>query len=298
MPADYTHYIFADKLIKKDYKKIATLASQGPDIFFFYGLALIPRKKGKEVRHFGHLLHNINPLNVYSYLIDYSLKQDKKTQNILLSFTKGFIYHYTLDRKIHPFVLDKTDYNNPNKKKKKISIEHQYLETSIDTLLEEIEGYKLEPNSMYDIPIEQVTLVSVMLSNMAKEVFNVDYIKDDTYLKAFKDYRKIKKILYSKRGKKKKIFDIFFKNTPLGSMSHPLKVKDDYKDALNKKREIWINPNDKKKRTDTVLELFENAKFDALIVDEIINKAIKNKDYKSDLKFFINNLNHLGLTVK
>ncbi len=298
MPADYTHYIFADKLIKKDNKKIATLASQGPDIFFFYGLALTPRKNGKEIRHFGHLLHNINPVEVYSYLIDYSLKQDKNTKNILLAFTKGFIYHYTLDRKIHPFVLTKTDYDNPNKKKKKISIEHQYLEAAIDTLLAKEEGYILEPNSMYDVPIEQITLVSVMLSNLAKEVFNVDYIKDDTYLKAFKDYRRIKKIFYSKKGKKKKIYDLFFRNTPLSSMSHPLTVKEPYEDALNKKREIWINPNNKKKQTESVLELFEAAKYDALIVDEIINKALKKKDYKADLKFFINNLNHLGLFVK
>jgi len=298
MPADYMHYIFADKTIKKGQKKIATLASQGPDIFFFYGLVLLPRKNGKEIRKFGHLLHRINPFEVYNYLINYSLAQEKKKQDILLSFTKGFIYHYTLDRKMHPYVLDKSGHNDINKKRKKVSIDHEYLESAMDVLIANHFEYYLEPNSMYDLPIEQITLVSVMLSNMAKDVFNIDYIKDDTYLKAFKDFKKIKKILYSKNGKKKKIFDFFFRNTPLSAMSHPVRIKEEYLDCLNEKRAAWVCPNTKKKRTESVLELFDAAKIDALMVDEIIKKAVRKEDFTADLKYFIGNINHLGLKFK
>lgn len=104
MPAFITHYLFSKEckqLINNlaDFKvddDIVALGSQGPDIFFFTNPFSI-----KPMRKIGSALHRAKPEDIFNALASYI----RQTNNsIAKSYAYGFILHYALDRKCHPYV--------------------------------------------------------------------------------------------------------------------------------------------------------------------------------------------------
>lgn len=298
MPADYTHYIFSDKIIKKGAKEIANIGSQGPDPLFFYGI-LSFRKNKKEVRKLGHQMHKNSPVEMFNYMLKYAANETNKTKReILFSFIKGQMYHYILDKTVHPYVLAITNYDKKKTSNKESFKQHHVVESNMDVMIAKTFEYNLNPKIVYDVPVVDLKLVSTMFSSMVKEIYKLDCFDDNTYANAVNDTRRIRNILYSKNGKKKKFFDIFFKGTKISSTSHPIEVKEDYKPiCFNEERTLWIDPQSGKKRYESVLELFENAKYTSLIADEIIKKAMKKIDIKPDLIELVSKTDYYGLKI-
>ena len=120
MPAYSTHCIFAKEMMpflrqNADFEineNAVLVGTQGPDIFFFH--RIFPWMKGKSFRKIGSLLHRARPSDILDAMREYcSFSQN---ECIAKSYIYGFILHYALDRKCHPFVYsyqEKMIKNNP-----------------------------------------------------------------------------------------------------------------------------------------------------------------------------------------
>ncbi len=111
MPAFSSHYIFAKELMpfikeNADFtvnEGAVLFGTQGPDIFFSH--RALPWMIGKTLRKTGSLLHRTKPEITVNAMIDYANASPNK--DIAKSYLYGFILHYALDRKCHPFVYAK-----------------------------------------------------------------------------------------------------------------------------------------------------------------------------------------------
>ena len=105
MPSTLTHYVFNKQLINDHkYEDIFLLGGQGADVLFFYGYNLFKRNNVKSIRDIGAKIHQINPDKLYMKMLSYTFLKQAEEKEILLNFTRGFMYHYALDRNIHPYV--------------------------------------------------------------------------------------------------------------------------------------------------------------------------------------------------
>lgn len=291
MPSTLTHYIFNKDLIKDDkYKNIFLLAGQGADTFFFYGYNLLKRENAKKIRDFGYLIHSIDPSDLYMTMLRYAYTKDNSEREILLNFIRGFMYHYALDRNVHPFVFFNTGFPYTNKI---YNESHGKFESILDTLL--LKEYKLNNStrSVLKANKNEIKLCSKMFKYVASNLFNIDYIEDDTYYKAYKDFRFVRLIADSRFGLKKKLFNTFLKHNSINIISQPKKV-DDNKDYLNVSNKEWRNPTSGKIETASLYDLFNKAREDCRIIDTILYNYKDNIVTKRKMDKFTNNINHDG----
>lgn len=293
MPSTLTHYVFNKQLVKdKKYEDIFLLGGQGADIFFFYGYNLLKRENKKEVRQFGYDLHALNPDKLYMEMLKYTFSKKGEEKEILLNFTRGFMYHYALDRKLHPYVFYNTGFPYTNKN---YNVNHSNFESILDTLLMEEYGYKISTRKSLKAPRSQIKLCSEMIANIANEVLDVEVVKKDSYYKAWKDFRLVRLIIDSKWGVKKAIFNKLANKSPINTISQPNKVKDDDKyDYLNTKHNEWTVPSTGELVNDSVKDLINKAVLDTRIIDTIIYNYKDNVVTQRKITKFTDNINHDG----
>ncbi|MGN0521444.1 MAG: zinc dependent phospholipase C family protein [Eubacterium sp.] len=139
MPAFSTHYIFAKEMMPflkeiSDFElneDSVYFATQGPDIFFFH--RVFPWMPGKSLRKAGSLLHRAKPAEIIDAMREY--EKISENPDLAKSYIYGFILHYALDRKCHPFVyslqnkiVEKSPVTNPH-------TAHNTIELAMDSLL-------------------------------------------------------------------------------------------------------------------------------------------------------------------
>ena len=105
MPAFCTHYLFFED--SKEFmrsladfplnEKVCALGSQGADIFFFHKIYFPLCSK----RKIGSALHRAKPEDIFNAFAEYVRKNPDPTAK---SYIYGFILHYALDRRCHPYV--------------------------------------------------------------------------------------------------------------------------------------------------------------------------------------------------
>lgn len=301
MPALYTHYLFASEVMKKDekYPSLYLLASQGPDCFFFYGNSLKIRKDKQIRSSFGHMLHKINIAKTYEQMIRYAL-QDDQNKEMLLSFIRGFMVHYCLDRNAHPYIFYRSGFlkeDDTTHDAKFYSLAHMNFETYIDVLMKEEKAFFKQPKELVNMSKEEGIAVSHMFHQVAKDVFSVD-IGKKTYYQAYKDFRFVEKFLNSKRGGKKRFFAKHMHNTTLFALSYPEGLtNDDIYDYMNHNHQEWKHPVTGKTSHESFLDLFEKAKLDVEKVDEILTNAKAGKNVEKALIDFVSDINHNGTKV-
>lgn len=268
MPSSLTHYGFNkevfDNSIKflKGNEDVYLVGGQGPDPFFFRGI--IPSfncKNAKEIRSYGTKLHKIDPSRVFSLFFKYA--NESECKDVLYAYILGAGLHYILDRKVHPYVFYKTGFSDDKKLKKKYFASHTLFETHLDVLLmdDRYKEYKVKPSDSIKCDEGKIEKVSEMYEYLAKEEVKDSVIDDDAFEDSYKDMVKIEKLLYSRKGVKKWFANSLFKNTPLNTMMHPCKVKDDkQKDYLNLKNNEWKDPSSEEVFGKSVYDLIEEAK--------------------------------------
>ncbi len=320
MPATVTHAFFAKDVFeilpaeirnKIDLDK-AKMYAQSVDSCNFYNLlSLLP---GKEIRGFASYFHNNKSqeffLNVLRFIKDNNI-DDIDT----LSFLFGFICHYTLDSKVHPYIIYRTGkFNKNDPSTYKYNNVHHFMETFID-------------NDM----IKRRMNVNPYSFNICKFVFNLDLFSDDlnkTIDYAFYNTFKIKDMskIYYKSLKQMKLYIKLFRADKYGfkkafyklidsftsqktfrfeaiSYHYPLDDKHDY---LNSEKRLWRNPTtytmvSNESFVDLYLEAIKQTKiivcacFDYLQDKDIeLDKIFDNSSYitgldcskKKELKYF------------
>lgn len=300
MPSVLTHYgfnkeVFDNKIVfLKNNEDIYLVGAQGPDPFFFYGIIpVLKNKNGKMIRAFGNRLHKMDPFKFFEGMFKYA--NSKKEKDVLYSYILGAGLHYLLDRKIHPYVFYKTGFSDDVKKKKKYFVNHTLFETNLDVLLMDgrYKEYKVKPLDSIKCDEEKIEDVSCMYEKISKQVLNVDYVDDDCFEDSYDHMCKIEKLLYSKRGIKKHLVNVLFKNTPFNTMMHPLKVEDNEKiDYLNLNKKVWKDPSSERESYKSFYELLDDAKEEAREWIKIVSEAYEGKEI--DLSSFTKGLIYDG----
>lgn len=293
MPSTLTHYLFNNNLVKDDkYREIFLLGGQGADVFFFYGYNIAKRENTKEIRKFGFNIHAINPDKLYMKMLEYTFTKTGEEHEVLINFVRGFMYHYALDRNVHPYVFYNTGFPYTNSIYNR---NHGNFESIMDTLLMKEYNCHKSTRSVLKAPNKHIKICSKMFSYIDQEIFNENLFDEESYFKAYKDFRFVRLCIDSRFGVKKAIFNTFLKNTSINTASQPKKVKDDdIYDYLNRKNKEWVFPCTGEVKTDSVKELFKKAELDCRIIDNIIYNYKNNIVTQRKLTKFTNNINHDG----
>lgn len=298
MPASLTHYTFVKENINANdyYKNVIELGGQGPDVFFFYGYSLIKRKNIPEIQSFGTLLHHIDIAKSYYFLLKYAKNNEHK--KLLLSYIKGLFMHYVLDRNIHPYVFYRTGFSSDKEKKKDFSLSHVAFETILDVYFSREHHTFNKPSKYIHTKKKYVRIISKMFYELAKHL-NIPFINENSFYLAYKDMRTSQKMLFSRFGIKKYLFNKYMHNTIINAMSMPMKVeKYDSYDFLNKDHNEWADCVYNTKRHESINDLYHNAINELSNLDKILEKTIVGTLLIEDVESFIHGIDHDGFSIK
>lgn len=307
MPGPYTHYLFS-KYNFKGHKKEFYVASQGPDVFFYYGIVnsyplINVAKSKKEIRDFGGYLHTINPSITFAFFINYykNIKDESIKENVL-EFIKGFLSHYVLDRNCHPYIYYETGAPLEDKTKP-YHFYHMYFETLVDKNTEIYYKDKLKNKQKDFLSLDKK--VAKEVSKMLYELSN--YLKfkglnKNSYYNALKSMEKatylinsnfIHSLVFSKSLSKKRLY----------VMTHPKKLEEapyGKKDVMNKENREWFDTvNNESKGTYSFFDFFDNAKLDLTkgidLIDSLIKDDLTIEELKIRFDEFTRDINHDGV---
>lgn len=300
MPAFITHYLFALDC-KEEIQRFSdfeidfdalSLGSQGPDIFFFANPLSV-----RPMRKLGSVLHRSKPELIFDALAEY-LKSS--SSNIANSYAYGFVLHYALDRKCHPYVYAKQEEILKSNHFIHHSSAHNKVEMSLD-------AYMLHKKLGIDKPSKFDTAATITLNDEALfEIgelmsFVVKSVTGQTVpskriIGAIKSTKKMQKILRDRTGALRLFCIIiesiaapFIKFFKFSSMIRPSSWKNAQKYA-NINNDEWSSPFDTESESRLSFEqLYNEAKGEAyeLIfgLEQIKNSLSNGKAVTKNISF-------------
>ena len=243
------------------------IGTQGPDIFFFHRLFNRFKAKSKV----GSALHRAKPSDILDAFSDYC--KFSPNIDIAKSYMYGFILHYALDRKCHPFVYSFQEKISAKNTKIHPSAIHNRIEMAMDSYLL---GKRLGISVPSDFDsaktltsdIEITEEISHLLSFVIPRVSTYS-ISEKEVGEAIRDTRLMQKLLRDKSGLLKSFLRIA--ETLLAPMighfkfSSMIKPKDleKAKKYGNINNRGWRPINSDKLCYDSFEDLFETAKTEA-----------------------------------
>lgn len=299
MPAFCTHYLFLNDLkveIKSlgDYCfNVAAIGTQGPDIFFFHKLTSVKNSK----RRAGVKLHNAKPEDIFNAFTDYIKSNPNK---IAKSYAYGFIFHYALDRKAHPYIFAKEKEITDKNKKIHHSAAHNDIETNID-------AYMINKRLGMDNPKELCTDATFNATNEQKlEIGRVlsyviekctdERVTPQQVIEAINDSQKFQRISRDTSGLLFPIIKAI--ETPIGPAVGYYKGsvmirKKEWKTGekfANTSHQAWHSPFEKEiERHESFEDLYNSAKSEAINLlfgfEELLNGKGNAKELTNNLSF-------------
>ena len=300
MPAFITHYLFALDC-KEEIQRFSdfeidfnalSLGSQGPDIFFFANPLSV-----KPMRKLGSTLHRTKPELIFDALAEYL---NSSSSNIANSYAYGFVLHYALDRKCHPYVYAKQEEILKSNRFIHHSSAHNRVEMSLDAYMLH-KKLKIERPSKFDtaatITLNESALneIGELMSFVVKSVTG-QTVPSKRIVGAIKSTKKMQKILRDRAGALR-IFCIiiesiaapFIKFFKFSSMIRPRSWKGTQKYA-NINNDEWRSPFDTECESRLSFEqLYNEAKYEAheLIfgLEQIKNSLSNGKAVTKNISF-------------
>lgn len=316
MPGFTTHYLFGQQTYQQlhpsslkqtiqKYHRVFSLGLQGPDIFFYD----LPSHLSKGENP-GSIVHTTNTGKFLSFLLEGpELFLTKKEQKIAQSYVFGFIGHYLLDSKCHPYIYGMTHYE---KQEKGYLGRHIRLETDIDASLLWFYQHKhpseFHQNKSISLTKEQLTVVSAILYYAFRKTYPKLPLSRQDIIRAIRSMQKETKLLYDPSGYKKAFLRRIETLLPGYPIISPLVANDAlmfHKDPCNTKHILWQNPWDKEHgSTESFFDLFESAQMEySRLLNEIARffstphtPSEKEKALSSLLRMLGNRSYHSGLT--
>lgn len=301
MPAFITHYLFAldcKEEIKRfsdfdlDFNALA-IGSQGPDIFFFANPLSV-----RPMRKHGSTLHRAKPELIFDALAEY-LKSS--SSNIANSYAYGFVLHYALDRKCHPYVYAKQEEILKSNRFIHHSSAHNRVEMSLDAFML-YKKFKIQKPSKFNVAKtielndEALFEIGKLMSFVIKSVTEQS-VSSKKIIGAIKSTKRMQTLLRDKTGLLKLVciviesiaapFINFFK---FSSMIRPNSWKGTEKYA-NISNAEWSSPFDlENKSRQSFEQLYNEAKGEAY---ELIFGLEQIKNSLSDGKAVTKNISFL-----
>jgi hypothetical protein len=284
--------------VKIDNIKLYDFATAGPDPFFF--VSFWNGKKNKESLNFGNFMHKNKTRDFFIKLIDVSKKDEK-----MFSYLCGFIAHYALDLKAHPYVFYHTGvYNKDDITTLQYRGLHTVLERGMDTYIIKKHYYK-NPNR-FKIYKHVLTLKKLdeSLKPSVNEVFKKVFNKSDGFEhvnKSIKDQRKFYKFIYDPFGIKNKLLAKLDNNKSsldLKTLSYYGKEIKDV-DIFNLNKNKWTNPADVTiTSSESFFELFDSALEDCIKMIKVAYEVVFEIKEINLNNYFLNLSYLTGLDVE
>lgn len=301
MPAFITHYLFAldcKEEIKSfsdfdlDFNALA-IGSQGPDIFFFTNPLSV-----RPMRKLGSTLHRAKPELIFDALAEY-LKSS--SSNIANSYAYGFILHYALDRRCHPYVYAKQEEILKSNRFIHHSSAHNRVEMSLDAFML-YKKFKIQKPSKFNVAKtielndEALFEIGKLMSFVIKSVTEQS-ISSKKIIGAIKSTKRMQTLLRDKTELLKLVCIIiesiaapFIKFFKFSSMIRPNSWKGTEKYA-NISNDEWSSPFDlENKSRQSFEQLYNEAKDEAY---ELIFGLEQIKNSLSDGKAVTKNISFL-----
>lgn len=297
MPGFTTHYLFGQQSYQRlrpcglkqtiqKYHTVFSLGLQGPDIFFYDILSFLSAKSNP-----GSIAHTADTKEFLQHLLESpKIFLQKKERDIAHAYILGFIGHYLLDTKCHPYVYAMTGYG---KRTKGYIGRHICLEADIDTVLlwrcQRRLPSEFHQNETISLSKEQRTVVSAVLHYAFSKTYPGLKVTNRRIAQAIYAMRLSTKLLYDPSGLKKKLIrriERIFPGYPLLSPLVPSDPPTAYKDPCNQRHRPWSNPwKSALKSTASFYELFETAQEEYVFtLNEIARFLSRKRSAKSEEK--------------
>ncbi len=302
MPATMTHQLFAQTIINlhprfknlsKEMFKIMMLATQGPDPFFFYGMhPFIKRGDKKRVQSIGSRLHHENPAKNLKSLLDYAFNDSSNNKDIKVNYALGALMHYVLDRHVHAYVFSISGFDQEGQLSHPYNVYHSYSETLIDVAIFKHKNEKVvkfHPKKNIDLRTYNLKVIQELYQHTYP-----DLVMEEDFLRAARDMVSIYRTVYDRYGIKHALLKLFLgKNAQAFAASHPRKLskKEHSIDVLNLSKKGWVHPENNQAFKTTVIDMFEAATIDMLMLLDQIDLD------KLDLDDYAKNVSYDGMTI-
>lgn len=297
MPGFTTHYLFGQQAYQRlrpsgikqtiqKYHPVFSLGLQGPDIFFYDILSFLSARRNP-----GSIAHTANTKEFLQHLLESPrIFLSEKEQDIAHAYILGFIGHYLLDTRCHPYVYAMTRFG---KKPKGYIGRHICLETDIDAVLLWRFQRKLpsefHQNETIALSKETRAVVSAVLHYAFSETYPKLGATRKRILQAIFAMQLSTKLLYDPSGRKKNIIRRIERIVPGYPILSPLVPSDPpivHKDPCNKGRRPWSNPwKPELKSNASFYELFDDALTDyGLMLNEIARFFSRQRSEQAEEK--------------
>ncbi|MCF7926025.1 MAG: zinc dependent phospholipase C family protein [Candidatus Izimaplasma sp.] len=282
MPDIYMHLRLAEEVKKTFNKEIKSypyyLGAQGPDPLYYN----IFSKTHQTERHIADRLHDTDTQAMFIFMLNYTKKHYSES---LYAYLIGFICHYALDVKVHPYVYNNVGiYDETNKETDIYRGLHLKFERAMDAALIQKEQ-NIAP-ARFNFTKRYITknIVPPGVSNLYKDLIleKFNNPNGDIYFKhaVKKMVKNMKYFIPDRFGIKKllyKFIDLFHQQDmfiqDISFFNHGLNV-----DVLNTQKAQWYNPTTNTPHTESVLELFNQAKSFALTLIQETDRFLTNTD--------------------
>ncbi len=256
MPDLLTHVAFAREVqdlmeprqreLTRSRQKLYELGAQGPDIFFYYGHR--PGLGHKKLSGLGGMLHN---RETDRFLLE-GFRQagllPPGQREDLEAYMLGFVCHYALDTRCHPFVYAFSGYrfNFPDRIPE-YTRRHVVFEGILDVqVYRERTGQEASRVRCWDLfPEELPEVVDDFYTAVLRDLYRDRRYEPGDARKALKDLRLVLRFLYDpwgwKQGMLRKVRWLTGRTIFMGKEFYPLQV-DVSTDYMNMLHRTWCHP--------------------------------------------------------
>lgn len=298
MPSLVTHALAAHRMIDTNLPlathinnapKAFSIGSSGPDLFYFYHTFPWSDKQNKTTLynlgtefHF----HKINEAFQKALIIS---KESKNS--IMISYTAGWLAHYALDQKAHPYIFYFSGAEGGNHRRFEAAIDAHMLNELLNTSIKHFKPYEI-----LDYDAATIEAIYRLYAPITKEIFATE-ISELIVKESIRDMRQSYRILHDPHHLKFQLISHIEKHPYDLTGTIIPSVCDTQHDILNKDHTEWCNPCDQILRSNAdfltlfnegiaygkeLLKAYDSYLSDAIDIDEVL-KLIGNKDYCSGL---------------
>lgn len=317
MPGFRSHYIFGietrNELKKmnthrslsiydmiRSYPAIYALGEQGPDIFFYNPVSYVHR------RNIGMRMHHESTLPFISHLIDTtgSIKS-AVLRDEAISYTAGFIGHYTLDTICHPYVHFRACKDIHDKGNMGFH-NHMLLEADLDCALLahflKLKPSEFHPSKTIELHRSDSLFLSAFLDRAIDRTYPGSLVLSTEISSAFRSSRLLYDILedpYSWKKKFVRSLESVFLNHPEYSAMIANDGHYSYNDPCNLRHHLWRNPwKTSIFSTESFYDLFHKAMHLYIrrlsLLERIFTTDFGSRDYYGYLNLLKNDLGNLS----
>ena len=284
MPSMLTHCLCGDIAVNRtgnehlmkavrEYPGAFHCGCQGPDLFAFYHVVSFSKDPLiRTVHSYSSIMHNEK---INSFLEKLCEKAGQYRNDAVTAYASGFLCHHALDSNAHPLVYYRTD----SLDKSRVGYDHQFYESQIDRGMldhKKITLREYQPQKLIREKKEVIKEISVILSDLLKEVYGWE-LQADAVEDCFRDMVGIEKLIYNPTGKRYGFIDKLESLVGLKglgtSMVIPVKY-DDKLDAMNYRRDHWIDPVTGEARDEDFLTLFDNAVAESVLRFDLLDAYV------------------------